>query len=44
MKYVICAYRDYGIKLYHALKKQFDFTLIRSKNELTYNKIKKILF
>ena len=42
MKYVICAYRDYGIKLYHNLKKQFDFTLITSKNELKYNKIKKI--
>ena len=42
MKYVICAYRDYGIKLYHSLKKQFDFTLIKSKNELSYNKIKRI--
>ena len=42
MKYVICAYRDYGIKLYHSLKKKFDFTLITSKNELTYNKIKKL--
>ena len=42
MKYVICAYRDYGIKLYNNLKKRFDFTLITSKNELKFNKIKKI--
>ena len=42
MKYVICAYRDYGIKLYHNLKKQFDFTLIKSKNALKFNTIKKI--
>ncbi len=42
MKYVICAYRDYGIKLYHSLKNQFDFTLIESKKSLTYARIKKI--
>lgn len=42
MKYVICAYRDYGIELYKNLKKQFDFTLIKSKKHLTYNSIKKI--
>ncbi|MDC0186978.1 formyltransferase family protein [Candidatus Nitrosopelagicus sp.] len=42
MKYVICAYRSYGIELYDNLKKQFDFTLIKSKKELTYNLIQKI--
>lgn len=42
MKYVICAYRDYGIKLYHNLKNQYNLTLIKSKNDLTYNRIKKI--
>ena len=42
MKYVICAYRNYGIELYDNLKKKFDFTLIRSKKNLTYNSIQKI--
>jgi len=42
MKYVICAYRDYAIELYENLKKQFDFTLIKSKKQLTYNSMKKI--
>ena len=42
MKYVICAYRDYGIKLFENLRKQFDFTLIKSKKQLTYNSIKRI--
>ena len=42
MKYVICAYRDYGIKLYQNLKKQYDFTLIKSKNDLKFSTIKKI--
>ena len=42
MKYVICAYRDYGIKLYQILKKQYDFTLIKSKNDLKFSTIKKI--
>ena len=42
MKYVICAYRNYGIELYDNLKKKFDFTLIRSKKDLTYNSIQKI--
>ncbi len=42
MKYVICAHRDYGINLYHNLKRNFDFTLIKSKNDLKFNYIKKI--
>ena len=42
MKYVICAYRDYGIQLFENLRKQFDFTLIKSKKQLTYNSIKRI--
>tara|TARA_A100001037_G_scaffold239144_1_gene218664 strand:- start:494 stop:1153 length:660 start_codon:yes stop_codon:yes gene_type:complete len=42
MKYVICAYRDYGIKLFDTLKKQFDFKLITSKEKLTYDNIEKI--
>ena len=42
MKYVMCAHRDYGIDLYDNLKKQFDFTLIKSKNALKFNTIKKI--
>ena len=42
MKYVICAYRNYGIELYDNLRKKFDFTLIKSKKDLTYNSIKKI--
>jgi methionyl-tRNA formyltransferase len=42
MKYVICAYRDYGIMLYENLKEKFNFTLIKSKKELSYNKIQKI--
>ena len=42
MKYVICAYRDYSIQLYENLRKKFDFTLIKSKKQLTYNSMKKI--
>ena len=42
MKYIICAYRNYGIKLYDGLEKKFNFTLIRSKKDLTYNSIQKI--
>ena len=42
MEYVICAYRDYGTMLYDNLKEKFNFTLIKSKKDLSYNKIQKI--
>ena len=38
MKYVICAYRDYGIMLYENLKEKFNFTLIK----LQYSKFRQI--
>ncbi len=42
MTYVICAYRNYALEIYRKLAKKHKFVLIKDRQKLTYQNIKKI--
>ncbi len=42
MPYLICAYRDYAIKLYKKLAKKYDIVLLSNPKKLTFEYVKKI--